>query len=66
MSLNKIRPRRLRTTKVLRNLIAEVDLSPKDLICPLFVTNNKTEEIKSMPNIFRYNINDLSRHVKVL
>ena len=66
MSLNKIRPRRLRTTKVLRNLIAEVDLSPKDLICPLFVTNNKTEEIKSMPNIFRYNINDLSRHVESL
>jgi len=66
MSLNKIRPRRLRTTKVLRNLIAEVDLSPKDLICPLFVTNSKTEEIKSMPNIFRYNINDLSKHVESL
>ena len=66
MSLNKIRPRRLRTTKVLRNLIAEVDLSPKDLICPLFVTNSKTEEIKVMPNIFRYNINDLSRHVESL
>ncbi len=66
MSLNKIRPRRLRTTKVLRNLIAEVDLSPKDLICPLFVTNSKTEEIQSMPNIFRYNINDLSRRVESL
>ena len=66
MSLNKIRPRRLRTTKVLRNLIAEVDLTPKDLICPLFVTNSKTEEIKAMPNIFRYNIKDISRHVESL
>ena len=66
MSLNKIRPRRLRTTKVLRNLIAEVDLTPKDLICPLFVTNSKTEEIKAMPDIFRYNIKDISRHVESL
>jgi porphobilinogen synthase len=66
MSLNKIRPRRLRTTKVLRNLIAEVDLNPRDLICPLFVTSSKTEEIKAMPNIFRYSIKDISRHVESL
>ena len=53
-----IRLRRLRNNSPIRNLVRENILSPHDLIQPLFVIegNNKTEKIKSMPNIHRLSI----------
>ena len=61
-----IRPRRNRENKSLRELIAEVNIGINDLICPLFVTRQKTEEIVSMPGIFRWNLDDLASHVESL
>ena len=61
-----IRPRRIRNNKILQNLIAEVKIIPQDLICPLCVTREKTEEISAMPGIFRYNMVDLVSHVEQL
>ena len=50
------RPRRLRRTEILRSLVRETDLSPGDLICPLFVRPGKRvrQEIPSMPG--QYNL----------
>lgn len=50
------RPRRNRKSAVIREMIAETQLSVKHLIYPLFVTNqkNKKEVIESMPTVFRW------------
>lgn len=55
------RPRRLRGSSAIRNLIREVDLNPEHLILPLFVTwgSNKKEPIGSMPGVFRYSVDRL-------
>lgn len=53
------RPRRLRATRQLRNLVHEITVEKSDLIYPIFVTEGETEEIPSMPNIFRYSLKDL-------
>jgi len=66
MNIANLKPRRLRNTKVLRDLVAEVNFTPNDLVCPLFVTNSNTEEIHAMPNIFRHNIRDIVKHVEKL
>ena len=64
------RPRRLRSNKWIRNLVQETTILVNDLIYPIFVTyENKSSEIKSMPGIFRYNIEealDLSQKAKEL
>src|SRR2546422_11118816 len=45
------RPRRLRRSELIRALVRETDLSPGDLIFPLFVCSGKRvrREIPSMP-----------------
>lgn len=55
------RMRRLRRTEALRGLVRETQLSPADLIQPLFVTagENVREEIDSMPGIERFSISEL-------
>lgn len=53
------RPRRNRISKQIRDLTSEVTLNKRDFIYPMFVTEGKTEEIPSMPNIFRYSLDDL-------
>lgn len=55
------RPRRLRATRQLRNLVHEITVEKSDLIYPIFVTEGKTEKIPSMPNIFRYSLKDLPK-----
>lgn len=55
------RPRRLRATQQLRNLVHEITVEKSDLIYPIFVTEGETEEIPSMPNIFRYSLKDLPK-----
>ena len=63
-----IRLRRLRNNSPIRNLVRENVLSPHDLIQPLFVIegNNKTEKIKSMPNIHRLSIDLAIKEIKIL
>ena len=52
------RPRRLRRTAGLRDLVAETGLSARDLIWPVFVTEVKgaDAEIPSMPGVMRYTV----------
>jgi len=53
------RLRRLRRNNNLINLVSETNLTQDDLIQPIFVKENfdGKEEIYSMPNIYRYGIN---------
>ncbi|MCX6274502.1 MAG: porphobilinogen synthase [Bacteroidetes bacterium] len=55
------RPRRLRTSPIIRELIAETRLSANMFIYPYFVTKgkNKTEAIEAMPGISRFSIDQL-------
>jgi len=61
-----LRMRRNRKADWIRRLVSEHSLSVSDLILPLFVKdgNKKKESIKSMPNIYRYSIKDLSKIVE--
>ena len=55
------RPRTLRSP-LLRPLVAEVELSPKHLILPLFVKEGgEKEEVSSMPGVFRHPLSGLPR-----
>lgn len=62
------RPRRLRQTTALRDMVAETRLHPSNFIAPLFVVEgeNKKEEIASMPNYFRYSLDLLTTEVQEL
>ena len=57
-----LRMRRNRKTDWIRRLVSEHNLSANDLILPLFVKEGKSkkEPIKSMPDIFRYSIDELA------
>ncbi len=63
------RPRRLRRSADLRELVQEVRLHPSDLIAPLFVRegDGPPEPVGSMPDVFRLALPDLvaeCRHLK--
>ena len=60
------RPRRLRATKAIRDLVHETDLNVSDLIYPVFVVEGKNikEEIPSMPGIFHYSLDTFKEHLK--
>ena len=53
------RPRRLRVTKQIRDLVHETSIDKSDLIYPMFIIDGETEDIPSMPNIKRYSLTDL-------
>lgn len=57
----KHRPRRLRRTHAHRQLVQEIDLLPRNLILPLFVTDGKNVEtpIKSMPGVSRLSVDQI-------
>lgn len=55
------RPRRNRISKQIRDLVHETEVSKKDLIYPMFVTEGETETIESMPGILRYSLDDLPK-----
>ncbi len=59
------RPRRNRKSAIIRDMIQETHLSSSNLIFPLFIIdgNNQKKEVKSMPGIFRYSIDNLLREV---
>ena len=60
-----VRLRRNRKCDWSRRLVAENNLTVNDLILPIFVTEgkNKTESIKSMPNIHRYSVDRIGHIV---
>lgn len=51
-----VRPRRLRTTPAMRDLVAETTLRPAQLVLPLFVREGATEvrPISSMPGVVQH------------
>ncbi|MBW1806989.1 MAG: porphobilinogen synthase [Deltaproteobacteria bacterium] len=55
------RPRRLRRTAAIRNLVRETHLHVEDLIYPLFVQENlaKPEPIQAMPGQYRHSLDSL-------
>jgi len=57
------RPRRLRRSAPIRGLVRETELSPRQLIYPLFVTEGKSvrDQIDSMPGQFRLSTDELVR-----
>ena len=62
------RPRRLRRTAPIRGLVRETELSPRQLIYPLFVTEGKSvrDHIDSMPGQFRLSTDELARECEEL
>ena len=65
-SYPSLRMRRNRKSDWIRRLVSEHNLSTNDLILPLFVREGtkKKEPIKSMLNVFRYSIDELSKVVE--
>jgi porphobilinogen synthase len=68
MQFPKYRPRRLRSNKLIRDLVSENHLSVKDLIMPLFVRpgNGIKNEISSMPGKYQFSVDTLVEEVKEL
>ena len=62
------RPRRLRRSASIRGLVRETELSPRQLIYPMFVTEGKAvrECIDTMPGQFRLSIDELLRECEEL
>ncbi len=60
------RPRRLRRTASLRNLIRETVLTPYDSILPLFIHSGKGEKkpISSMPGHFQFSLDLLEQEIQ--
>ncbi|BDD03162.1 porphobilinogen synthase [Aureibacter tunicatorum] len=61
------RPRRNRKSPALRDMVEETRLSVKDMIFPMFLIEgqNKSEEVKSMPGIYRYSQDLLLKEIEV-
>jgi porphobilinogen synthase len=55
MSFPEERPRRLRRNSLLRGLVSEVTLAPKDLVLPVFVSDAiaTRREVPTMPGVFQ-------------
>ena len=53
--------RRLRQNQAIRRLVQETEISPKDLIYPIFVIDgeNIKELVESMPGVYRYSIDKI-------
>ncbi len=60
------RPRRLRRSPALRNMVQETKLSVNDLIYPVFVLEGEglKEEVSSMPGCYRYSLDLLLQEIK--
>jgi porphobilinogen synthase len=56
MTFPSVRPRRLRRTPALRRLVAEVRVSPADLVLPVFVKEGLSAPapIASMPGVVQH------------
>ena len=60
------RPRRLRGSQAIRDLVHEYDVGISDLIYPVFVVEGEKvkEEIPSMPGIYHYSLDTFEIHLK--
>lgn len=60
-----IRPRRLRRTPEIRNMVRETEITTKDLVYPLFVKNGKgiKDAIPSMPGQYHFSVDTLLTEV---
>lgn len=60
------RPRRLRSSQAIRDMIHEYDVELSDLIYPVFVVEGTEvkEEIPSMPGIYHYSLDTFKIHLK--
>jgi porphobilinogen synthase len=58
MSFPTTRPRRLRATPVLRQMVRETTLAPDDFVYPMFVVHGQEvrREIKSMPGVHQLSV----------
>ena len=58
-----IRPRRLRSTPVMRAMVAETSLAPRQLILPLFVVEGLSEPrpISSMPGVVQHTLDSVRK-----
>lgn len=65
MSFPTRRLRRLRTSSKMRELVQETNLSPRDLICPVFVQEDlgKRVQVESMSEIERLPLEDINDEV---
>ena len=61
-----IRGRRLRQNQNIRNLVEETSISVNDLIMPIFLIEgkNKSENIDSMPEIYRKTLDKQLEDIK--
>ena len=62
------RPRRLRASSAIRDLVRETVLNINDLIYPLFVVEgeNIKEEIPSLPDVYHFSLDKLEDEIKEL
>ena len=58
-----VRPRRLRTTAAMRDLVAETELAPRQLILPMFVREGVSEPVPigSMPGVVQHSRDSLRK-----
>ena len=68
MPFPSYRPRRLRSNKLIRDLVQETHLTVKDLIMPLFVRPGSgiKKEILTMPGNYQFSVDTLVEEVKEL
>ena len=68
MSFPASRPRRLRTTSAMRELVAETRLHVSDLVAPLFVREGISEPqpISSLPGVVQHTVDSLEAEVRGL
>ncbi|MCD6490347.1 MAG: porphobilinogen synthase [Thermodesulfobacterium sp.] len=66
MIFPEYRPRRLRKNEFIRSLVRETHITVDDLIYPLFICEGKNvkQEIKSMPEVYRFSIDKASEEIK--
>jgi porphobilinogen synthase len=60
------RPRRLRATEVVRDLVSEAALDTKHLVLPLFVSEGSVGPIPSMPGVERFSVEGVVAQVERL
>jgi porphobilinogen synthase len=62
----QVRMRRLRKNEPMRRLFRETSLGEDDLIYPLFVIHGRgvRHEVESMPGVFQYSVDKLTREAK--
>ncbi len=68
MNFPNHRPRRLRRTAAIRDMVREFQLQASDFIAPLFITegSNIKVEIASMPGYYRYSLDMLNAELEEL